>query len=238
MPWFHGIAERNHIIQNPTTEEKIRLLGERLHLGPDSTVLDVASGRGGPAVILARDFGCRLTCVEWFDEFVAVARQRATVAGVDHLIEVVQADASHVDLGVDRFDAALCLGASFVYGGLVPTLARFEPAVHVGGHVAVGEVFWHAPPPAGVPDYGGRTFEQTFTTLDRTFPIVTVIGSSDDDWDRYATLRLLTVEDWLAEFPDDPAAVEIRAEHEASKDFYGKTRGRLGWAIFAGRKTQ
>ena len=94
MAWIHGIAERYHDISNPTTESKVRLLGSRLRLGPESRVLDIASGRGGPALVLAGTYGCHVTCVELFPDFVAAARERAVAAGVDGLIDVAQADAA------------------------------------------------------------------------------------------------------------------------------------------------
>ena len=63
MAWYFGVVERYHDLQNPTSPEKIRLLGERLRLGPASQVLDIASGKAGPAAILAETFGCRITCI-------------------------------------------------------------------------------------------------------------------------------------------------------------------------------
>jgi hypothetical protein len=64
LPWFFAVAERDHLIQNPTSPEKIRRLGELLRLEPKSRVLDIASGRGGPAIILAESFGCHIVGVE------------------------------------------------------------------------------------------------------------------------------------------------------------------------------
>jgi hypothetical protein len=43
MPWFFAVIEARHELQNPISAEKIRLLGERLGLGPGSHVLDVRS---------------------------------------------------------------------------------------------------------------------------------------------------------------------------------------------------
>jgi len=57
IPRYYVVAEREHEFQNPTSFEKLVLLGERLRLGPGSRVLDVASGRGGPALVLERAFG-------------------------------------------------------------------------------------------------------------------------------------------------------------------------------------
>src|SRR4029078_2277528 len=107
----------------------------------DSHVLDVASGVGGPALLLAGRFGCRLTCVERAPEFVAIARERTAAAGFEDRIEIVEADAATYELR--RYDAALCIGATFAYGGLVPTLERLRPAAPL---LAVGEPYWRVWP--------------------------------------------------------------------------------------------
>ena len=151
MPWYYAVVERYHELQNPTSPEKIRLLGERLRLGPDSHVLDVASGQGGPALVLAREFGCRLTCVERAEEFVEIALRRVHESGLDALIELVHADARELPLEPERYDAGLCLGASFVWEGLTPTLSALATAVRPGGpRRRRGAVLAHGDPSAGV----------------------------------------------------------------------------------------
>jgi SAM-dependent methyltransferase len=243
MPWYYAVLERYHKLQNPTSAEKIRLLGERLDLGPESHVLDVASGRGGPALVLASELGCRITCIERAEEFVDVARRRTHDAGLDGLIEIVQSDASTFPLEREHYDAALCLGASFVWGGLAGTLAALVPAVRAGGgHVAVGEPYWRTWP---LPDaYDPGPYDE-YATLAETVARVqsagltpmTLIDSSLDDWDRYETLHWLAAEDWLAENPDDPDSAEIRAHHERWRDRYLRwDRELVGWAIIVGRK--
>jgi SAM-dependent methyltransferase len=117
-----------------------------MRLGTRSNVLDVASGRGGPATILARTFGCHITCVEKAEEFDAAARSRAHEAGLDQLIEFVRADARDVLPGHEGYDAAICLGASFIWGGLPGTLAALDPAVQDAGWIAVGEPYWRTWP--------------------------------------------------------------------------------------------
>ena len=64
-------------------------------------------------------------------------------------------------------------------------------------------------------------------------PVVSVIASSEDDWDRYETLHWLAVEEWLAANETDPDAEDIRARHERSKRVYLRHgRDYCGWAIF------
>jgi SAM-dependent methyltransferase len=240
IPRYHVVAEREHELQNPTSREKLLLLGERLRLGPDSRVLDVASGLGGPAVLLAAELGCRVHGIELRPAFHAVALERAAVARVSERVTFELADASQAELGGD-YDVALCLGASFVWGGLAGTLDELEPVVRPGGHVAVGEPFWRRLP---LPE-GYEARNEPFTTLEGTVAIlesgdlraVAVIASSDDDWDRYETLHWRAVEEWLAENAADPDAAEVRAMHERSKRTYLRYgRDLLGWAIFAGWK--
>src|SRR5207245_1558077 len=155
MAWYYAVAERDHEIQNPTSPEKIRLLGERLRLGPGSHVLDIACGKGGPAVILACEFGCTITGVERAPEFAAGARERVAAAGLADRIEILERDAAELDLEPARYDVALCLGASFVWGGLAGTLAALTAAARAGGHVVVGEPYWRRwPLPDGIADDG------------------------------------------------------------------------------------
>ena len=242
MPWWYHVVERKHEFQNPTSPEKIRLLGEQLGLGRDSHVLDIASGRGGPAVLLAQAFGCRITCVERSAEFLAAARERLAAAGLETLTELVHADAREFPLERERYDAALCLGASFVWDGLAGTLAALAPAVREGGFVAVGEPYWRTwPLPEGIELDAGNDFVALAETVARFeaagLAVVSVIASSKDDWDRYESLHWLSLDEWLREHPDDPSADDFRERGRRFRDRYLRwQRELLGWAIVAGRK--
>jgi SAM-dependent methyltransferase len=242
MPWWFAVIESRHELQNPTSADKIGLLGRYLGLGPGTHVVDVASGRGGPAVLLARSFGCRLTCVELADEFVAAARERVSDAGVEDLVEIVHADAREFQLEPNRFDAALCLGASFVWDGLPGTLAALTPAVRAGGFVAVGEPYWRRwPLPAQVELEPGDDFVTLAETVERIeaagLALVGLVDASQDDWDQYESLHWLALEEWLNENADDPQAAEFRELGRRSRERYLRwQRELLGWAIFVGRK--
>ena len=238
MAWFFAVAERDHEIQNPTSGEKIRLLGERLRLGPHSHVLDVACGKGGPALILANEFGCRITGVERAPELASVARERAAAAR-NGSVKVVECDAREFELRPDGYDAVVCLGASFIWNGLEGTLAALAPAARRRGHVVVGEPYWRTwPLPDGRADEGYAALEDTVNRFEVSgLRVETVIDASLDDWDRYETLHWRGVEEWLEAHADDADAPEIRRLHEASRTRYlSWQRELLGWAIFAARK--
>ena len=236
LPW--EILERDHNLQNPTSPAKIRLLGEYLRLTPQTSVLDVACGKAGPALILAAEHGCRIRGIELRSGFADAARERIAAAGLERLIEVETADASAATFEPAAYDVALCLGASFVWGTIADAAAVLAPAVRQGGSVAIGEPFWRRwPLPAGVDpmEYVGLE-----ATVDRFaaagLGTTGVIAASRDDWDRYESLHWRAAEEWLAEHPDDPHAAEVRAGHEAARRAYLEIhRPLLGWAIFVGR---
>ena len=241
MPWWYAVVESKHDLQNPTSPEKIRQLGEHLGLGPGSHLLDVASGRGGPALLLAETFGCRVTCIEQAEEFASVARGRARGAGLEERIDVVQADARRLAFEPKRYDAAVCLGASFVWGGLRETVAALAPAVRARGFVAVGEPYWRRSPTPELEAELGKGFVTLPETVARfetaELGVVGVIASSEDDWDRYESLHWLALEEWLHEHPDDRDAAAFRARGAQYRGRYLRSqRDWLGWAIIVGRK--
>ena len=241
IPRYFVVAESAHEIQNPTSREKLLLLGQRLGLAPDSRVLDIASGRGGPALLLAQEFGCHVRGIEIAPEFHAVAVERATAAALEERLRFELGDGASATFEPGAYDAALCLGASFVFGSLADTVDALAPAVRPGGYVAVGEPYWRRLP---LPDdYDDRsepwtTLEGTVTVFETSgLPVVSVIASSEDDWDRYETLHWQAVERWLAGNSGDEDAPEIRARHEHAKCNHLRfQREYLGWAIFVGWK--
>jgi precorrin-6B methylase 2 len=242
VPWWYAVIESRHELQNPTSPEKIRLLGSYLGLGPGSQVLDLAAGRGGPALALASSYGCRITCIEQASEFASAARDRIAEAGLTQLIEVVEADARDFGVEPERYDAVLCLGASFVWGGLDGALSAMTPSACRGGFVVIGEPYWRRwPLPEDCELEPGEDFVTLAETVERleaaNLELVGLLASTVDDWDRYESLHWLTLENWLRENPDDPDAAAFREQGRRYRERYLLwQREFLGWAIFVGRK--
>jgi SAM-dependent methyltransferase len=236
VTWSWEVAERDHEIQDPTSAEKIRLLGEYLRLDGSSRVLDVACGKAGPALVLAEAFGCRIHGVELRPQFADAARARVAERGLDGLVSIETADAANYPLEPDAWDAALCLGASFVWGHIGDAARMLAPAVRSGGFVAIGEPFSRE---AGVAESDCVDLAATAERFQSAGLALTgLVAASEDDWDRYESLHWRALEEWLADHAEHPEAAAIRARHLAARDDYLRARrARLGWAIFAGRKT-
>jgi hypothetical protein len=67
--------------------------------------------------------------------------------------------------------------------------------------------------------------------------LVSLIASSDDDWDSYESLHWRALEEWLSANPEDPDAATMRERHARNRETYlDHERALFGWAMFAARK--
>ncbi|MEF8882549.1 MAG: methyltransferase domain-containing protein [Halapricum sp.] len=119
-----------------------RQLGRRiaLRLGHSAGVplLDVGCGRGGPSVVLAREFGYDVTGVDLVDHNVSRALSNAEEAGVEAAFLV--GDAPQLPVATDSVRACVVVDAAPYVAdkrGLVSELAR---VVEPGGVVAVSDL--------------------------------------------------------------------------------------------------
>ena len=236
----HEIAEAEHRILNPFTDDKLMLLGAVCRLGHGQRQLDLGCGKGEMLARWAQRFGTSGVGVDISDVFLDAARRRAGELGVADRLEFVRADAGAYDAEPEAFDVVSCIGATWVGGGLAGTLALMRRALRPGGLVLVGEPFWHLPPPEealAALECGPDDFTSLGGTLDRFeaagLELVEMVLADDDSWDRYAAGQWWTIDQWLRTHHDDPRAEEMHdllvAWRRAHLE-YG--RRYLGWGIF------
>lgn len=236
MSWRWEIVERDHDIQNPTSPEKIKLLGSYLRLGAGSRVLDIACGKCGPAIILASTYGCHIVGIEKRPEFADEARARIRDRSLEGLVEVRTADAAQEPIESEAWDAATCLGAAFVWGNIGDAARALVGAVRSGGRVAIGEPFWlQWPLRAG---HDPQDFVELASTVDRFessgLAMTGMIAASQNDWDHYESLHWRAVEEWVADHPEETEMWDLHRRYMS--EYLTFERDFLGWAIFVGLK--
>ena len=220
MSDWYELVERDHDVQNPTSAEKVRLAGEYLRLMPEDRVLDVACGTCGPAIVLARAFGCRVHGIEVRAAFAEQARERIDAAGLANRIDVEVGDASQAELG--SYDVALCLGAAFVWGHIGDAARAL---VQVAPRIAIGEPFARA---EGAYEEGFPDLPATVARFESAgIDLIGLVAASEDDWDRYESLH------WRAAV--EAGGDEVLATYRLRRDRHLTRRSTLGWAIFVGR---
>jgi SAM-dependent methyltransferase len=237
---FHEIAEANHHILNPFTEEKLMLLGEICHLQPEMLQLDLCCGKGEMLCQWSRRWGISGVGVDISPVFLAAAHQRAEELGVSSRVRFIEADAGKYAAESHHFDLVSCIGATWIGGGLAGTLRLMLPALKQDGLMLVGEPYWNAPPPDeayAALEVGREDFTSLSGTLDRIeaegLELVEMVLADGNSWDRYVAAQWRTLDTWLRAYPDDPKAASIRETNAQGKHSYLQyQRQYLGWGVF------
>jgi demethylmenaquinone methyltransferase/2-methoxy-6-polyprenyl-1,4-benzoquinol methylase len=82
-----------------------RFLVSRVPVGPQHTVLDVATGTAAVAIELTRRTGCRVVGLDQSREMLETGRQRVEEAGLGDRIELVEGSADRLPFDEGSFDA-------------------------------------------------------------------------------------------------------------------------------------
>jgi arsenite methyltransferase len=118
------------------------LLASRDHaarLSPhrDDRILDIGCGIGGPARLLAKTYGCRVTGLDITPQFIVAATELTELTGLSPLVHFDQGDATRMPYADSSFDAAIC----FYVGMNLPD----KPAVLAEAHRVLkpgGRLLW------------------------------------------------------------------------------------------------
>lgn len=143
----------------------------------------------------------------------------------------------------ELFDVVICLGASWIYGGLKGTLESLQPFMKPHGLLVIGEPYWLKTP---VPEHihqleeGGMELDGECTHAENVAmgvasglaPIFTLV-STQADWDRYEWHRFRAAELYALENPADPDVPALLKRARLTRDLYLKFgRDSVGWAIY------
>ncbi|MQA97270.1 MAG: methyltransferase domain-containing protein [Streptosporangiales bacterium] len=217
------------------------LLGEVCRIGRGTHILDLACGKGEMLCRWSSEYGAIGHGVDLSETFLAAARARAKELGVDGKVSFEQADAGTYLAARDAYDVVVCLGATWIGGGLAGTIDLMRPPLAPGGLLLIGEPYWIEPPPDGAYEalgLGRDDFTDLPGMLDRfraaDTELVEMVLADADSWDRYVASQWWTVHEWLKAHPNhgDAAAMRSFADNaRASHLRYG--RRYLGWGVFA-----
>lgn len=237
---YFDITHRDHIVCNPLSLEKLDELVSLLDLPDSARVLDIACGKAELLLRLVERYGVSGDGVDLSPYFVRDARARAIkrVPGAEPRFH--EQDGRDYAAPPGSYDLALCLGASWTFGGYRGTLQALAGFVRTGGLVVSGEPYWRREP---APEYlaaGGEAAASFGTHAGNVatavelglVPLYTLV-SSEDDWDRYEGLQWRAAERYAATHPNDPDAHEIVDRQRSHRDRYLRwERDTLGWAVY------
>ncbi len=116
-----------------------RFLVSRVDVGPEHTVLDVATGTAAVAIELVRQTGCRVVGVDQSPEMLEIGRRRVKAAGFGDRVELRQGNAERLPFGDDTFDALTVTYLLRYVEDPAATMRELARVVRPGGTLAMLE---------------------------------------------------------------------------------------------------
>lgn len=236
---LYNIAERYLEILNPSTPEKILTIGEVLGVSRDSRVIDFGCGFGELLALWAERFGISGIGIDIRPYACERAESKMKKQGLSRRIKIVCANAADYSFEKNGFDAALCIGATFIWGGYRQTIQAMKEAVRPGGKLAIGEVYWLK---GNVPqEYlnttapAGTMYEHELlkVTREEGFDMEYIVRSSHDDWDRYEAGNWRGLLRWIDENPNHPERQEVIDHlHRIQEEYLRYQKEYIGWAMY------
>jgi SAM-dependent methyltransferase len=241
---FFDVTQRDHVICNPLSLEKLDELIALLDLPEGARALDIASGKAELLIRLAERHAVNGDGVDLSPYFLAEGRRRAEERGVTERLNFHEQDGAAFAATPGSYDAAICLGASWIWGGYRGTLRALRRFARPGGLVVSGEPYWRREPePAYLAASGldpglfaTHAGNVAIGVEEGLTPLYTLV-SSEDDWDRYEGLQWRAAARYAAQHPEDEDAAEIARRQGEHRDSYLRWgRETLGWAVYLFRR--
>lgn len=128
--WREGDDLGQHSFVTPAYFDRF---AAQLGIGPDTRVLDLGSGTGGPAVHIAARTGCRMTGLEVNAVGVEMAGRITAGAGLEDRVDFVQADGMHMPFDDASFDVVISMNVMNVFADKVGLFREVRRVLRPGG---------------------------------------------------------------------------------------------------------
>jgi ubiquinone/menaquinone biosynthesis C-methylase UbiE len=120
--------------------EFVRLLASQIHDIDGSRVLDAGCGVGGPAIILAGEYGAQVDGINIIEEQVRLGRAYASAQGLEDRVRVHEANAMQLPFEDDSFDAVFSLEAAHCFADKPRFLAEVRRVLRPGGTLVMADI--------------------------------------------------------------------------------------------------
>ncbi|MDP9386980.1 MAG: methyltransferase domain-containing protein [Actinomycetota bacterium] len=117
-----------------------RRLARAIGLRAGERVLDVASGPGATAFLLAAEFGAHVEGVDLGEQSVATANARAAAEGLSDRVRFTVGDAERLPLDDESVDAVVCECAFCTFPDKATAAAEMARVLKPGGRIGITDV--------------------------------------------------------------------------------------------------
>lgn len=159
-------------------------LAEAASIAAADHVLDVGSGLGGPARLLARRYGCHVTGIDLTAELCEVAEDLTRRVGLSDLVHVQQGDALEMPFADDTFDVVWTQHVSMNIANKAQLFAEMQRVVKPGGRLAFFDILAGATHPIHFPVPWAEDQSVSFlATVEETKTLLAESGFAIRVWD-------------------------------------------------------
>ncbi|MBX5327635.1 MAG: class I SAM-dependent methyltransferase [Candidatus Bathyarchaeia archaeon] len=243
---FYSIREKLHTYCNPVNKDRLEPLLHLLRLRPNSTVLDIACGKGEFLIRLAELYHITGIGVDISPYFIQEAQNKAKKRTPNAPLAFIQLDAKNYKPPEDiQFDLTSCMGATWIWNGYKGTLEALKNMTKPEGTIIVGEPYWLKPPDPEYlkadnmkpEDFAESHYDNVKIGESLGLTCTYTLVSSKQDFDHYETLTWMAITDYAEENPTDPDLPQILERMKHEKHVYLQwQRDTMGWALYIFRK--
>lgn len=239
---YATIASEHHIFNNPIRSDKMDKIIEFIDLTEDSKVIEIGAGNCELLIRLVEKYNAFTTAIELYKDQIDEGTQRAKERISSEKITFIHEDAKSVikNYTTNSFDLAICIGATHAIGDLDSTLETLRKCVRKGGYILIADCFWKKEPSQEYlrelggkeVDYGSH-YDNIEAGENKGLIPIWSYTASDDEWDEFEWLYVLSVENYCYKNSDDKDCADMLNEIRRWKKVYNKWgRETLGFGIY------
>lgn len=223
-------------------------LGQLLSLTPESRVLDVASGKGTSAVLIAQRFGSSVVGIDLSAQNIRSATAEADRLGLAHLVRFEIGDAERLPIDDASVDAIICECAFCTFPDKPGAAREFARVLKPGGQVGLSDVTRASGPDGELSDLmawiacladarSAEAYTGWLTGAGLTKPVVEIHDDALSEMIRAIGTRLFATEVMVGLGKLDLAEIDFSAAKRMTKQALTAVAGnRLGYAIVCAAK--
>jgi SAM-dependent methyltransferase len=224
-------------IMNPVSPEKIVTIGSKASIGKSSSVIEFGCGNGTILALWAEHFDISGTGIDIRCQACDKAREKLKAVGKWENFRVFCIDGAIYDSGGERYDLAVCLGASDIWGGFEDALYAMKEVLGPDGKIIIGERYWknERVAPEFAREWPEIQTEYEILRIIRTagFELSYVVRATEDDWDAYEAGIWQSCIAWIEDHPNHPDNMEVaNYMHNIQDEYLAFGREYVGWAMY------
>jgi ubiquinone/menaquinone biosynthesis C-methylase UbiE len=143
-----------------------RRLAQKAGIRREDHVLDVGSGMGGPARLLASMYGCKVTGIDVTDPYLETAALLTDLTNLNGLVSFQRADAMNMPFADATFDVVWTQHAAQSIPDKQRFFSEFLRVLKPGGRAVIHDLYGNAPENVHFPAFWGRDDSISFLVSD------------------------------------------------------------------------